>query len=618
MIQFPLLAGAVLAAALLPACTSVAPVQPAAPAASRTLACDDGIKTAFKPDANTTVVSVRRVARGEQIIAVDSTTPVTVARDMCLVKLLVGPGSTATERDRTARSWSEGIGMEIWLPEPAGWNERIRNYGGGGWVGGGHRSPEKIGSKLPALVNANMGYASGTHDGGQPHYQDASFAFLSNGSINQESFWDMSSRAIHEQAVKTRALVEAFYGRAPRFSYYDGHSQGGGQGLKAAQEWPEQYDGYLIGQPAVSATRFSLASLYPQVVMKTELAFNALDKPAATAFARKVAAVNARAVAACDREKLGFLLDPAACTYDPLREAGALCTSVVGEGVLGTNADRATCMSPKEALALNKIWYGPTTDGSYVPVANQSYANRSGAVLAPRQLWWGFMRGSSLDGVITGASTDMLAIAMGDVRYAGDASAGGGTPISNASTPVRNRWQELAYASYADIFQRATTQQMLREYLADKPELAQFRRLGRKMILWSGLAEDVIPPQGSVHYYERVKAIAGGDAQTQQFLRMYNVPGVAHSSQGRAFTVSGNNKSVPIPMLSGNTNQNPTREQDPLFSALVDWVERGVAPEQMVIRSRDNTTAYPICVYPKKITWNGSGPAKEAGSYSCR
>ncbi|MEJ5989329.1 tannase/feruloyl esterase family alpha/beta hydrolase [Ramlibacter sp. PS3R-8] len=615
MTQFPFLTGAVLAAALLPACTSVAPVQPAA---SRTLACDDGIKTSFKPDANTTVVSVRRVAKGEQIIAVDSTTPVTIARDMCLVKLLVGPGSTATERDRSARSYSEGIGMEVWLPERAGWNERIRNYGGGGWVGGGHRYADKIGSKLPALANANMGYASSTHDGGQPHYQDASFAFLSSGSINQDSFWDMNSRAIHEQAIKTRALVEAYYGRAPRFSYYDGHSQGGRQGLKAAQEWPEQYDGFLIGQPAVSVPKFSLSSLYPQVVMKMELGFTALDKPAATAFARKVAAVNARAVASCDREKLGFLLDPAACTYDPLREAEALCTSAVGEGVLGTNADAATCMSPKEALALNKIWHGPTSDGSYVPVSNQSYANRSGAVLGPKQLWWGFPRGSSLNGVITGASTDMLAIAMADVRYAGDANAGGGTPITNTSTPVRNRWQELTYASYADAFQRVSAQQMLRDYMTDKPELAQFRRLGRKMILWSGLAEDVIPPQGSVNYYERVKAAAGGDAETQKFLRMYNMPGMAHSSQGRASTVGGNNNIVPMPMLPGNANQNPTPEQDPLFSALVDWVERGVAPEQIVIRSRDNATAYPICVYPKKITWNGSGPAKEAGSYSCK
>jgi feruloyl esterase len=278
------------AAALLSGCAGVAP------APSRPLACDDSLKTAFKPDAQTTVVAVRRIAKGTPIVAVDSAQPITTAVDMCLVKLLVGPGVTA-EKDRNARSYSEGIGMEVWLPDATVWNERIRNYGGGGWVGGGHRYADKIGSKVPAIVNANMGYASGTHDGGQPWYQDASFAFLSNGALNEEGLRDMSRRAMYEQAVKTRALVQAYYGRGPRFSYYDGHSQGGRQGLKVAQEWPELYDGYLIAQPAVSVTRFSLANLYPQIVMKSELGITALDKPAAAAFATKVAAVNARAVA---------------------------------------------------------------------------------------------------------------------------------------------------------------------------------------------------------------------------------------------------------------------------------------------------------------------------------
>lgn len=615
MISFPWHAGAGLAAALLlSACATQGPAPGAVTGSP--LACDDGLKSAFKPDRDTTVVSVRRIKAGEQIVAVDSPQAITAAIDMCLVKLLVGPGATA-EKDRSARSFSEGIGMEIWLPDHAAWNERIRNYGGGGWVGGGHRYADRIGSKVPAIVNANMGYASGTHDGGQPWYQDVSFAFLSDGRLNEESLRDMSSRSIHQQALKTRALVQAFYGRNPRFAYYDGHSQGGRQGLKAAQEWPQLYDGYLIAQPAVSVNRLSIAALYPQVVMKSDLGITALDKPAAAAFARKVAAANARAVASCDREKLGFLLDPYACTYDPLRDAAALCTGVAGEGVTGGNADPAVCMSRNEAVALNKIWHGPTTDGSYVPVAGQSYANRSGAVLAPKQLWWGFTRGSSLNGVITNARTDMLAIAMQDVRWAADANASNDIPLTNASTPQRNRWQELTYASYAAAFQQAATRPLLVDYGTDK-DLARFRAAGRRMVLWSGLAEDSIPPQGSVHYYERVKAAAGGEDEMQKFVRMYNIPGMAHSSQGRASTVGGNNNVVPMPLLPGNANQKPTREQDPLFSALVDWVERGQAPDQIAIRSRDDGTAYPICVYPKKTTWNGSGSAKDAGNYGCR
>ena len=142
------------AALLLAACCHLTP------ALADTLSCDDGIKTAFRPDAETSVIAVRLVKKGEELKAPDAQQPITAAADLCLVKLLVGPGATA-EKDKNARSWSEGIGIEVWLPTHANWNERIRNYGGGGWVGGGHRDAEKIGSKVPAIVNANIGYASG-------------------------------------------------------------------------------------------------------------------------------------------------------------------------------------------------------------------------------------------------------------------------------------------------------------------------------------------------------------------------------------------------------------------------------------------------------------------------
>ncbi|HEY8358251.1 MAG TPA: tannase/feruloyl esterase family alpha/beta hydrolase, partial [Ramlibacter sp.] len=473
------------------------------------------------------------------------------------------------------------------------------------------------GSKVPAIVNANMGYVSGTTDAGQPHYQDPSFAFLSTGAVNLEGMRDMASRAMFEQAVKTRALADAFYGRRAKFAYYDGHSQGGRQGLKVAQERPELYDGYLIAQPAVSVSRFGLAGLWPQVVMKNDLGITAANTEAAAAFARKVGAATARAVASCDKEGVGFLLNPFGCAYDPLRDAGALCLGVPGEGVTGTGGDLGVCMSAREAVAVNKIWYGPTTDGSYDPA--QTADGRSGKVLGPKQLWWGFTRGSSITGGITKVSgSDMLALVMQDVRYAADPALASGIAITNTSTAARNRWQDLTYASYAEAFRMVPERPFLREYLTDSADLSRFHGQGRKMILWNGLAEDSIPPSGAVNYYERVKAGVGGEAQVQSFLRMYNIPAMAHSSQGRAWTVGGNNNAVPMPALPGNGNQTPTREKDPLFSALVDWVESGTAPGDMVTASRDGTASLPICVYPKQVTWNGTGSAKAEASYSCR
>ena len=588
------------------------------PALAQPLACDDGIKTAFHPDADTTVVAVRLVKKGEDLKrAGRAPDPITAAADLCLVKLLVGPGVTA-EKDKTARSYSEGIGIEVWLPTHANWNERIRNYGGGGWVGGGHRYADKIGSKVPAIVNANMGYASGTTDAGQPWYQDGSFAFLSNGKVNAEAFRDFSVRAMVEQAVKTKALVTLYYGKAPKYTYYDGHSQGGRQGLKIAQEYPELYDGYMIAEPALNIAMFGTTALYPQIVMKTELGYTAANKTEAAAFAAKVDAANKRAVAACDKAGLGFLLDPFACDYDPARDAGALCTGEAGKGVTGSNADAATCMSLKEAIALDKIWFGATPDGSFD--AAQSPDSRGGKSLGKNQIWWTFTKGTAIGGQITSASTENVALALQDVRYAADASATSAVPITNGSTSERNKWLELDYAALADAVNKNVALQpaLFSNLITDKADLGKLRDLGRKVIVYSGLADDAIPPAGNINYHERVAAAMGGHAEVQKFMRMYLVPGAAHSSQGRAYTVGGQNDAVPLPKLPGNANQTPTREQDQFFTALVDWVEKDVAPGEIMLTSRDNRVSYPVCVYPLRTTWNGSGPATSAASYICR
>jgi feruloyl esterase len=588
------------------------------PARAAPLACDDGIKTAFHPDVDTTVVAVRLVKKGEELAAQDvPKPPMVAAADLCLVKLLVGPGVTA-EKDSTARSYSQGIGIEVWLPTQANWNERTRNYGGGGWVGGGHRYADKIGSKAPAIVNANMGYASGTTDAGQPWYQDGSFTFLSDGKVNAEAFRDFSVRAMVEQAVKTKQLVTLYYGRAPKYTYYDGHSQGGRQGYKIVQDYPELYDGYMIAAPALSIPMFGTTALYPQIVMKTDLGYTAANKPEAAAFAAKVDAANKRAVATCDKARLGFLLNPFQCDYDPARDAAALCAGVAGNGVTGSNADAATCMSLKEAIALDKIWFGATADGSFD--AAQTPDSRGGKSLGKAQLWWTFTKGTAIGSLITSASTDAVALALQDVSYAADASTTSSIPIMNGSTVARNKWLDLDYRGLADaVNKHVALQPMLFSNLAtDKVDLGKARDLGRKIVVYNGLADDAIPPAGSINYHERVVEAMGGDAEVQKFMRMYLLPGAAHSSQGRAYTVGGQNNSVPLPKLPGNANQTPTREQDQFFTALVDWVEKGVAPGEIMLMSRDNSVSFPVCVYPQMTTWNGSGPATQASSFSCR
>ena len=156
------------------------------------------------------------------------------------------------------------------------------------------------------------------------------------------------------------------------------------------------------------------------------------------------------------------------------------------------------------------------------------------------------------------------------------------------------------------------------DLITDKADLKKLRDLGRKVIVYSGLVDDAIPPAGNINYHERVAAAMGGHAEVQKFMRMYLLPGSAHSSQGRPFAANGQNDSVPLPKLPGNTNQTPTRAQDQFFTALVDWVEKGAAPGEIMLTSRDNRVSYPACVYPLRTTGNGSGPVTQATSFACR
>jgi feruloyl esterase len=93
------------------------------------------MKTAFKPDANTTITLVKAFKKGDSL-ALSGTpatpTPPIAQNDVCLVKLMVGPGNSGPAG---APSTSAGIGIEAWLPAPANWNQRIHNLALGGFGG---------------------------------------------------------------------------------------------------------------------------------------------------------------------------------------------------------------------------------------------------------------------------------------------------------------------------------------------------------------------------------------------------------------------------------------------------------------------------------------------------
>lgn len=568
------------------------------------------------------------------------------AANVCLVKILVRGGNTA--EPPTEPSYSAGIGIEVYLPDKESWNDRIRTYGSGGWAGGYHTDITRLGQnagqgdqKLNQAVG--KGYVVSHSDAGHSGMQggpngtgvanngggEGEWAMKSDGTNNAPLWVDYSENSLHVTAVKTKEVVLAYYGRAQKYAYFDGFSTGGRQGWKLAQKYPTDYDGILAGAPAFNWARFSYGSVFPQVVMQQDL-----GRPITPL---KLGSVNGRAIAACDTLNIGLLLNPQACTYDPTKDAAAICTSstTIG-GTAGTNNDASTCLSLAEAKTVNKIWYGMTRDGRYTDPATD-LGNATSPNAANQQAWFGYARGTILAGnfptLLTGNSVngnaaalsipaELVALTLDNPTYA--------TPnFYNKTGNGADAWKSLSYAQFASAMDLAVRWSAERwsNIDTDSTDLSGLRASGHKVIHYHGLADSAIVPQGSINYEERAAAAVGGVGELQKSVRFYLIPGLGHIS---SFTFSGqydkadpnrqlNVNLVPLPQGSNNPADQTKPGRDEMFNALMAWVENGVVPGTLQVSSPDSSVGMPLCLYPTRIAVKaGAVDLKSAASYECK
>ncbi|NTG90915.1 tannase/feruloyl esterase family alpha/beta hydrolase [Agrobacterium rhizogenes] len=575
--------------------------------AAESLHCDDTLKSKFKAD-DTRVLLVKHFSREEKISLSGSPEPSPEAYvDMCLVKLLVGPGKAGTAG---LKSTSDGIGIEVWLPSPDAWNRIIRVTGSGGFAGGYQSKMDRIGNAGWAdpitLAAVAKGYVVSSSDHGHlgQATSDGSFALDEDGGINTVLWHDFAERSLHELAVKTKQLAAVYYGKSHLYVYWDGFSTGGRQGLKLAQKYPDDFDGILAGAPAINWTRFITAELYPQLVMQKMFA-----GPIDTA---RLNAVSAAATAQCGGKELGFLLDPTQCRYDPSQDIDVLCSSETLNGAPG-KGDAATCITLTQAEAVNRIWFGLSSDGSYI---DPKMDNGMSAMLSGSHLWWGLTRGTSLarlagEKPFPIAST-MVALELQDARYA-QAGLFPEGPIGKGM----DRWKMLDYGSLADAYALGLLLQgPFSNINTDDPDLRAFRNSKAKLITYHGWNDDLIMPQGSLNYFNRASASMGGITRLKEFYRLFMIPGLAHDGTfaraGSIDPVTGQPTDVAkVPLPQSATGR------DELFIALRRWVEEGKAPSRMDIRSANGSVTMPLCDYPRKPVWNHTGSIGSRESYSC-
>jgi feruloyl esterase len=114
------------------------------------------------------------------------------------------------------------------------------------------------------------------------------------------------------------------------------------------------------------------------------------------------------------------------------------------------------------------------------------------------------------------------------------------------------------------------------------------------LIVWHGWADPALTPLATVRYHEQVSA---RDPKASDYLRTFMMPGVLHCTGG-----------------TGPDNVNWP-------AAISDWVESGKAPERLIARKLVNGSAVrsrPLCPYPQKAEYQGSGSTDDEGNFVCR
>lgn len=496
----------------------------------------ESLSTLKLPD--TTITSAKTVAPGEFVLPGGSVAPPASVKNLpafCRVTATLTPAKDSE------------IKVEVWMPL-TGWNGRFRAEGNGGFAG-------QIMYPSMAVAMA-QGYATASTDTG--HSGSPIEATWAKG--HPDRIVDFGWRAIHEMTVKSKAIIQAFYGEAAKKAYFAACSNGGRQGLMEAQRFPEDYDGILAGAPANYWTPVFAAFIWNQQATQGD----------AYITTNKVPAIANAVLAACDANdevKDGVLNDPRECHFDP---SVLLCKQ----------GDSDSCLTAPQVAALKKIYSGPVDSKG-------------------KQMFPGFLPGGE-EG--PGGWTTWFSMGPGK-DWQGLFASGFFTNMITADQPV-----DLKTINVETAVQMANEQQG-KTFNATDPNLKAFMDHGGKLIVYHGWSDAALPPMGSVEYFESVQTALGAK-ETDSFMRLYMVPGMHHCAGGPGATNFG--EIAP----SGDA-------QHDIRLALEQWVEKGVEPDRIIAtkyagqdRSKVEFTR-PLCAYPESAAYKGEGDTTDAASFEC-
>lgn len=442
------------------------------------------------------------------------------------------------------------IHSEVWLPAADAWNGKFAAMGNAGF--GGALGPPRL-SMRPAL---SRGYAVAGTDMG--HTEAGADGKNATWALNQpERIVDFGHRANHVTAVVAKALVEAYYGRAPSRSYFQGCSDGGREALMAAQRYPDDFDGIVAGAPANAWTHLMTAFAWSWKVAH-QSPDSALTRP-------NLVRIQAAALAACDDldgVKDGVIEDPRVCRFDP---AAILCSADGTEG----------CLAPAQLEALKALYGGPRR-------------GVTGASLFPGFSPGGEAQRNGWDLWITDPTAQQPDFARSFFANFVFNDAGW-------------RLDQFDFDGDFDL----TRERMAAIMDSDNPDMSAFKASGGKLLMYHGWSDAALPAEGTIRYFETVRDTMGPDS-VDAFIRLFMVPAMGHCFGG-----PGPNTFDMLAELDAWVEGGPAPERIVAAKYANDLAQLLNMPAGRALSTR------PLCAYPQVARWKGEGATTDEASFEC-
>lgn len=493
---------------------------------------------------------------------------------------------------------------------PTTWNGRSAMQGGGGLNG----------SVPNTLTRLRTGYVTAANDSGHDNTANNDPLAAATGAFatDFDARTDFAYRAIEQTTQTMNGLIKAYYNQTQEHSYFEGCSMGGREAMMVSQRLGDKFDGVVSGDPGFKLATMSTHEVYDAQVLGALatsmglVSVNGVPLASNTFSNQDLQLVSKAVLDACDA------LDGLA---DGMVNKPLLCTTAKVQPKLnllqcsGAKADG--CLTAGQIDAIVKIYTGPITpsgrqpyypwmwDAGIAGCTSAADCNAPGATNIATG-WRAWKIGSYQTNLAT-AQNNALDFTGG---------AGGALSTVLAPTPPTSPAPTAAEgltkimlnydldAYYASLFSTTSLFPVssFDQLQADSTDFSKFKANKGKLIIYQPQSGGPFSPMAMVDWYEGLNTVNGGTpfdfSKTKDFARLFMMPGVQHCSGG------------------------PGTSTIDAFSAVVDWVEKGVAPDT-IVGTAPATTPWPgrtrpLCPYPQTAQYNGSGSIEDAANFSCK